>query len=363
VDRLYDSDFGYLGKSRIDSVIGPGFFFRTGIKEYAMKPLTRCTIISLFCCILSVSTVFGNEKTEKQSNAIVFATFGTTVPSGLSGILHTRDRIQKKFPGTEVRIAFTSNMIRKIWHKRQHDEAFKKEHPSIPADIFSVKGALATIADLQDDGFTTIVVQPGHISLGEEYLDLVSYINGLNAITTIKDKNRPFVKLAVSRPALGTMGAKHPYIDDINQVAKSLAGDIRKAGETHSALLYMGHGNEFFPSSGAYLQFVEVMNGLYAETKTYIATVEGFPTLETVIRQLKNDKITKVLLKPLMTVAGDHSLNDMAGDEPDSMKSVLVRNGFQVTTVTEGLGEQDGFADVFVDHLAETAADNGIMLK
>ena len=122
----------------------------------------------------------------------------------------------------------------------------------------------------------------------------------------------------------------------------------------------MGHGNEFFPSSGAYLQFVDVMNTLYPETKTYIATVEGFPTLETVIRQMKKDKITKVLLKPLMTVAGDHTQNDMAGDEPDSMKSILVKNGFQVTTVIEGLGEQDGFADVFVDHLAETANDNGI---
>jgi sirohydrochlorin cobaltochelatase len=328
-----------------------------------MIPLSRCTILSLFFCILFSSTVFGNEKPARPSNAIVFATFGTTFPDGLQGILHIRDRIRKKFPETEVRIAFTSNMIRKIWHKRQHDETFKKENPAIPPDIFFVKGPLATIVDLQDDGFTTIVVQPGHISLGEEFLDLVSYINGLNAITTIKEKNRPFVKLVVSRPAMGTMGTKHPYVGDINKLAKSLAGDIRKAEETHSALLYMGHGNEFFPSSGAYLEFVDVMNTLYPETKTYIATVEGFPTLETVIKQMKNDKIAKVLLKPLMTVAGDHTINDMAGAGPESMKSVLIRNGFQVNTVMEGLGEQDGFADVFVDHLSETADDNGIGLK
>ena len=138
-------------------------------------------------------------------------------------------------------------MIRKIWHKRQHDEAFKKENPSIPPDIFSVKGPLATIADLQDEGFTTILVQPGHISLGEEYLDLVSYINGLNAITTIKEKNRPFVKLAVSRPAMGTMGTKHPYVDDINQVAKSLAGDIQKAKETRFGSSLYGTWQRILP--------------------------------------------------------------------------------------------------------------------
>lgn len=328
-----------------------------------MKHFAGCTFLALFCLILSASTVFDQEGAEKDTNAIVLATFGTTYPSALPGILHIRDRMKKRFPGTEVRIAFTSNMIRKIWHKRQNDEAFQKANPSIPEDMYSVKGPLATISDLQDEGYTTILVQPGHISLGEEYLDLVSYIDGLNAIHTIKAKDQPFLRLAISRPALGTMGPKHPYADDINEVAKALAGDVQKAKEAGSALLYMGHGNEFFPSSAAYLQLVDVMNTLYPETKTYLATVEGFPNLEIIMNQMKRDKVTKVLLKPLMDVAGDHAHNDMAGSGPDSMKSVLTKNGFQVTTVIEGMGEQDGFADVFVDHLAQTAIDYGITLK
>jgi sirohydrochlorin cobaltochelatase len=328
-----------------------------------MKLLFRCALLSLFCFVLSSSTVFAEEKPGNDSNAIVLATFGTTVPSALPGIIHIRDRMQKRFPGTEVRIAFTSNMIRKIWHKRQHDDDFKKANPSIPMDIFAIKGPLATIADLQDDGFTTILVQPGHISLGEEYLDLVSYIKGLNSITTIKDKNRPFIRLVVSRPALGTMGPKHPYVDDINQVAKALAGDIKKAKDAGLALLHMGHGNDNFPSSGAYLELVDVMNNLYPETKTYLTTVEGFPDLETIVKQMKADKVTKVLLKPFMSVAGDHAHNDMAGSGPESMKSVLTKNGFEVTTVIEGMGEQDGFADVFVDHLAQTASDYAITLQ
>lgn len=324
---------------------------------------TRCILVSLVCLFLSFSSVFGHEKPGKDPNAIVLATFGTTVPSGLQGILHVKERMQKQFPGTEIRISFTSNMIRKIWQKRQHDETFKKENQEVPADIFSVKGPLATIADLQDEGFTTILVQPGHISLGEEYLDLVSYVNGLKAITTIKDKNRPFVKLAVSRPVLGTMGTAHPYVEDIQLVAKALAGDVKIAKEKKTALLYMGHGNEFFPSSGAYLELMDAMNTMYPETKAYIAMVEGFPNLDTVIKQMKKDNVTKILLKPFMTVAGDHALNDMAGDEEKSMKSILTKKGFEVTPVSEGLGEQDTFADIFVKYLAETASDNGITLK
>ena len=328
-----------------------------------MKQLTRCTLLSLFCLVFSISTVLAQENPEKDTKAIVIATFGTTFPSALPGILHIRERMQKRFPGTEIRIAFTSNMIRKIWHKRQHDEAFKKANPNLPQDIFFIKGPLATIADLQDEGFSTILVQPGHITLGEEYLDLVSYIDGLNSIHTIKQKNQPFLRLVVSRPALGTMGPKHPYVEDIDEVAKALAGDVQKAKEAGAALLYMGHGNDNFPSSGSYLQLVNVMNTLYPETKTYLATVEGFPNLEIIMKQMKRDKVTKVLLKPLMDVAGDHAHNDMAGSGPESMKSILIKNGFQVSTVMQGMGEEDGFADVFADHLAQTASDYGITLK
>ena len=79
--------------------------------------------------------------------------------------------------------------------------------------------------------------------------------------------------------------------------------------------------------------------------------------------QMKKDKVKKVLLKPLMDVAGDHANNDMAGNEPDSIKSILTKNGFQVETVIKGLGEEDAFADVFVNHLAQTAIDYGITLQ
>ena len=325
----------------------------------AVKPV----ILSLCITLLLCCTTFAATANKNNDTAVVLATFGTTVPGALPGILNIRDRMQKRFPHTEIRIAFTSNMIRKIWHKRQDDATFRKENPSIPQYIYFVQGPLATIANLQDEGFSTILVHPGHISLGEEYLDLVSYVNGLNAIKTIKTKNQPFLQLAISRPALGTMGPVHPYEEDINEVAKALAADVKKAHEAGSALLYMGHGNDYFPSGGSYLQLAETMQTLYPATRTYITTVEGFPKIDVIMAQMKKDRVKKVLLKPLMDVAGDHANNDMAGNEPDSIKSILTKNGFQVETVIKGLGEEDAFADVFVNHLAQTAIDYGITLQ
>jgi len=327
-----------------------------------MCKFTKLSILWTLCFFLIHSVAWGQEHNKKPTQAVVIAAFGTTVPEALAGILNVRDRIQQHYPNTEVRIAFTSNMIRAIWHKRQHDPDYIKTHPAVPQDILAVQGPLATIANLQDDGFTTILVQPTHVALGEEYLDLVSYVQGLASIRTIKEKNQPFKQLVIGRPALGTMGDIHPYPQDIELVAKSLSTDIEQAAKTGSALVYMGHGNDFFPSGGSYLQFADTMNRLTPQVKTYIGTVEGFPGLDHVIAQLKRDKVRKVLLKPFMTVAGDHAQNDMAGPEAASWKSILTKEGFAVTPVLQGLGEMDSFADVFVHHLAELVKDHAIQL-
>jgi len=329
-----------------------------------MKTATRLISFSILAFLIfftSSHSIAAKQKEHKQ--AIILASFGTTVERALVGILNTRARIQARFPNTEIRIAFTSNIIRKIWHKRQDDDQFKQQHPKIPQDILYVQGPLATIANLQDEGFSTILVQPGHISLGEEYLDLVSYIKGLNSIQTIKARFQPFDKLVISRPALGTMGKEHPYVADIELAAKSLAQDAEIARKNKSGLVYMGHGNDYFPSGGAYIQFGEIMNQLYPDVKTYIGTVEGFPNLDHILAQLKKDGIKKVTLKPFMTVAGDHAMNDMAGDEADSWKSILTAAGIETVPVLQGLGEIDAFADVYVQHILDTAKKHNIVFQ
>jgi len=316
-------------------------------------------IISVFAWMLAASVYAGES--VKTRPAIVLAGFGTSYPSALTSILNIQEKVQQAFPGMKVKVAFTSNIIRRIWHKRQGDEKFFSENKNIPGEIVYVKGPLATIADLQDAGYRTIVVQPTHIYAGEEFTDLCAYVRGLNGITTVKKKFMPFVKLVIGRPALGQPGIEHDYHDDMAAVAGALAADVELAAKNKSALVYMGHGNEFF-STGIYAEFQQVMRKMYPGTRIFIGTVEGYPSFDDVAAALAHAGVKKIVLKPMMIVAGDHANNDMAGDDADSWKSRLTQAGIKVQPVLEGLGSNDALAAVYIAHIKDAARDAGIRL-
>ncbi len=321
-----------------------------------------CLIFFTAVIGLTITTTGFAMGKQENKKAIVLASFGTTYLSALKAIITIQDEVKKDFPGVPVRVAFTSNIIRRIWHKRQHDEAFLKDHPDVPKEYLYVKGPLATIADLQDEGYRTIVVQPTHIYSGEEFADLCSYIHGLNTIHTIKAKYMPFAKLVVGRPALGTFGPIHDYHEDMETAAKVLKDDVALAKKEKAALVYMGHGNEFY-STGIYAEFQQVMRKMYPGVKIFVGTVEGFPSLDDVLSGLRHTKVRKVVLKPFMVVAGDHANNDMAGDESDSWKSQMKKLGIHVIPILHGLGENRGWARIYVQHIKDAAKDNGIELK
>ncbi len=314
-------------------------------------------------CSATMSNASGAWKVEHK-NAIVLAMFGTTVEPALEGLLTIREMMVEKYPETPVRIAFTSNIIRRKWHKRADDPEYRKAHPEIPEDVLRVKTVLATIADLQDQGHDTIVLQPTHIAMGEEYLDLGTYVDGLMRMGTVKKaKYKPFHKVVLGRPALGTYGIDHHYMEDITAAAKALASDAALAKKEGAALVYMGHGNDHFPSGGSYLELADRMGELYPDVVTVIGNVEGFPGLDEVKDTLKLHGVKKIVLKPCMVVAGDHALNDMASDEEDSWKTLLSAEGYEVLPVTEGLGMNKKFAEIYVNHAGDAAAGAGIILK
>ena len=311
------------------------------------------------------TTVASDGYHVEHKEAIVLAMFGTTVEPALQSLLNIRARIEVKYPHVPVRMAFTSNIIRKKWQHRALDAEYISTHPEIPLDILHVKTPLATIADLQNEGYDTIVIQPTHVSMGEEFLDLHTYVNGLMSMGTLKKvKYKPFHKVVLGRPALGTYGTKHPYAKDIMRVAEAVAPDVQIAAREGAGIVYMGHGNKFFPGNGgAYLELAAVMRKMYPDIVTTIGNIEGFPGIDDVMETLRLYGIKKVILKPFMIVAGDHSMNDMAGDEADSWKSVLQKNGFEVVVVAKGLGENEQFADIFVANIEDSAIDAGILLK
>jgi len=324
-----------------------------------MKFLSLLFIIAVFS--LTMVAPATAAKTKPVKKAIVLAGFGTSYPSALVAITNIRDRVQKAFPETRVEMAFTSNIIRKIWHKRQNDKQFLTNNPNIPKDILYVKGPLATIANLQDEGYNVIIVQPTHIYAGEEFADLSSYVAGLNAIKTIKTKFLPFKKLVVGRPLLGKSGVEYDYHEDLIPAAEALAADVALANKNGAALVYMGHGNEYY-STGAYVEFQQTLRQMYPKTNILVGTVEGYPSLDNVVEGLLHTKTKKVVLKPFMIVAGDHANNDMAGDEDDSWKKVLESKGIKVITITKGLGENSKIADIYISHIKDVAKESDIDL-
>ena len=262
--------------------------------------MKRLGLIFLTAVIgLAVATTSFAMGKQENKKAIVLANFGTSYLSALKAITTIQDEVRKNFPNVKVKMAFTSNIIRSIWHKRRNDAAFMKEHGKELKEFLNIKGPLATIADLQDEGYRTIIVQPCHVYSGEEFMDLCSYVSGLNAIKTIKIKYMPFVKLVVGRPALGTFGPVYDYHKDLETAAKVLKDDVTLAKKEKAALVYMGHGNEFF-STGIYIEFQQVMRKMYPDVKIFIGTVEGFPSLEDVLTGLRHQKVRKVVLKPFM---------------------------------------------------------------
>ncbi|HED30863.1 MAG TPA: sirohydrochlorin cobaltochelatase [Prosthecochloris aestuarii] len=299
---------------------------------------------------------------RKQINrkAILLAHFGTSFVSALPSLQNIRQRVQDEFPGVEVRSCFTSNMIRNIWSARRRKPE-KWLEQGVPEDVLYVQSFLGAIGGLQSDNYRTIVVQPTHVYHGEQYEDLKSHVTALQSIRTIKQVWAPFDKLVLSRPALGTYGIEHDYLDDLEEVVRVVEADVQKAGATGAGMLYVAHGNEFF-SSGVFHEMLNSLRKRNPSTAVHIGMVEGYPGVEEIVAELKTAGVCKVLMKPFMITAGDHAHHDIDNDEPGSWRGELENAGIEVVTEMEGLGSNDDFARLFARRIAQTARYHDIEL-
>ncbi len=294
----------------------------------------------------------------ENNNAIILAMFGTSVEKALPGLLNIRGRMIEAFPGTPVRIAFTSKILRRIWHQRAEDSKYRADHSEIPVEVFTVQDPLSVVADLLDTGYCGIVLQPVYMTPAEEYYALLTAVESFR-----QDNNVPFV--TVGRPALGG-GVTEPSEKDLTAAARVLACDAEYARERNAALVYMGHGSKHLFSTDTdtlYQKFASVMRRLYPDVVTYVATVEGSLVIDEMLPLLQKRGVGTIILKPLMVVAGDHVRRDMIGPAPRGWKKRFEQEGFSVEAVLRGLGEQDAFADIFVHHAADGAAGTDIDLR
>ena len=232
--------------------------------------------------------------------------------------------LEEAFPDFSVRRAFTSQII--IDHVFQRDGEV----------IDNVTQALDRAVE---NGVKTLVVQPTHLMSGYEYNDLAD---------ELAEYADAFESIAMGVPLLDTD-------DDFLTVADALAKATAAFNDGETAICLMGHGTEA-ESNEVYAKMQTVMDKA-GHNNIFIGTVESTPSVEDVLAMVQAGNYKKVVLRPLMIVAGDHANNDMAGDEPDSWKSIFEAAGYEVTCVVEGLGSLGEIQSLIVQH-AQAAIDS-----
>ena len=262
--------------------------------------------------------VYGTGKgTNMMKKAILVVSFGTSYQDTLDKTIAATERaIAGAFPDWEARRAFTSSMIMKKLRAR---------------DGLQIDNVAQAMGRLEDEGYTHVAVQPTHVMHGEEYEKLLAQL----------EPYRHRLAIQVGEPLLDKQ-------EDYEAVTSALLGWLPQL-EQEEALILMGHGPAHFANS-AYCQMEQHLQEHC--DRIFVATVEGFPTLERVKKLLAaRPEIKKLTLAPLMLVAGDHARNDMAGED-DSWKAQLEEAGYSVRCVLQGMGECPAIQQIFVRHCA-----------
>ena len=251
--------------------------------------------------------------------AILVVSFGTSYNDSREATIGaTEQAIQAAFPQYEVRRAFTSQII--------IDKLAERDG----LEIDNVTQALDRAAA---DGIKNLIVQPTHLMDGFEYNDLKDELAGYEDV---------FDQIILGEPLLTSD-------EDFEAVISVITADTASYDDGQTAIVFMGHGTEA-DSNAVYAKVQEMLTADGFENY-YIGTVEATPSLDDVIAALADKDYTRVVLEPLMVVAGDHANNDMAGDEDDSWKTILTGEGYEVECILEGLGQKPGIQAIYVDHV------------
>jgi sirohydrochlorin cobaltochelatase len=302
------------------------------------------------------------EEAVTVGSGIILAMFGTAVESALADLVGLRDQVAQAFPASTVRLAFTSQTLRRLWRQRATDQAYRRAHSGIEPTVYTMPSPLLAMTELQDQGCRNVVVQALHLAPTEEYQDLKSQVQALAGIEAVKPTNRPYQTLVLGRPALGGWSAAFPYRDDVSRFAQALAEDVVLARQQQAALVYMAHGSRSFPAAGLYFELIARLRALHPDVPCHIGTIEGFPGLDLVLSELKRGTVRRVLLKPLLLTAGAHVQQDMTGPEPGSWQNRLQDAGYEVLPVLQGLAGQEGCRRVFLEHIYDAARLAGLQL-
>lgn len=262
-----------------------------------------------------------DEIGEKE---LLVASFGTSFNDNRRLTIGAiENAMEEAFPDYSVRRGFTAQII--IDHVERRDGIH----------IDNMDEALERAIN---NGVKTLVVQPTHLMNGLEYDELTGQL---------AEYADSFDQIAVGEPLLTSD-------DDFERVMKAIVEATAEYDDGETAICFMGHGTEA-ASNEVYGKMQDLLktNGY---DNYYVGTVEAEPSLEDVLTAVQAGDYKKVVLEPLMIVAGDHANNDMAGDEEDSWKTEFENAGYEVTCILRGLGELPEIQQILVEH-AQKAID------
>lgn len=273
--------------------------------------------------LLMLLSSFGWAEAKK---AVLVVSFGTSYKEAETrGIKPVEKAISTALKERRFYRAFTSSFIRKKILKR---DGIK---------VYSPREALEAI---KADGIKDVVIQTLHIIPGAEYQEVLD---------VVEKYRKDFDRIVTGKPLL--------YSDrDYKETAEAVASIFRK-GET---VVLMGHGTHHKANS-CYHKFHKVAAEM--GLPLLMGTVEGTPALNDVIADLKRLKVKSFRLAPFMLVAGDHAVNDMAGDEEDSWKTILIGKGYKPELFTHGLGENSAIRAIFIRHALEAEKSGQVIPK
>lgn len=257
-----------------------------------------------------------------NKKAILVVSFGTSYQETREKtITAIENSLKNAFLDHRMYGAFTSKVVKQ-----------KLEREGI--QVFNVKEALE---QMLCDGVTELLVQSTHMIHGVEYEVM------MEELKLYSDK---FTKMEYGQPLLSSEV-------DYEELARIIYSEYPV--DDDEALVVMGHGSNHH-ANAAYPAFEYVLRDMGHENML-VGTVEGYPSFAQVKKQLKEKKMKKVCLVPMMIVAGDHAHNDMAGGE-DSWKTELEQEGYEVRYYMKGLGELSGVQNMFIRH-----ARNPVVIK
>ena len=232
--------------------------------------------------------------------------------------------LEKAFPDFSVRRGFTANII--IDHVQRRDNIL----------IDDVDAALERAVN---NGVKNLVVQPTHLMHGLEYDELVKEVGNYSDA---------FDQVVFGEPLLNSD-------DDFARVEKAITEWTASYDDGETAICFMGHGTE--ADSNEVYQKMQDLLTKDGYTNYFVGTVVAQPSLDDVLAKVQAGDYKRVVLEPLMVVAGDHANNDMAGDEDGSWKKTFEDAGYEVECLLRGLGENEDIRAIYVDH-AKAAIDS-----